>query len=177
MTQRSHLPNYLLYQAGAQFLERRGFCKNLFNHWATGRGDNRYFTFPTRGEDLLAMGTIADGVFGDYHYRHPVYSTYRAAVTAGFPGLEGGLGRTHAENSLRPLVTAILSGQVSDKALASLRALRGTEGDRLLGLWLRCGLLAAETSPTDFSLTSCGSWFAGNMLLQLESALARHFPV
>jgi coproporphyrinogen III oxidase-like Fe-S oxidoreductase len=173
LTNRVHLPNYLMFQAGAQYLETHGFRKNLFNHWAVARDDNRYFTFPTRGEDLLALGAIADGVFGDYHYRHGRYHDYRSTLTPGFPGLEGGLARNQAENELRPLVVAILSGHLSDTALATMRDLLGMEGVKLLELWQRCGLLAHEANSTGLSLTPSGSWFAGNMLLQLEETTAR----
>ena len=175
LTKRAHLPNYLMFQTGAQLLERRGFRKNLFNHWANPRDDNRYFTFPTRGEDLLALGTIADGVFGDYHYRHPRYSEYRQNVSGSFPGLEGGLLRNRVENLLRPFISAILFGYLSNSASEALHNLMGNEAVRLVEMWQRCGLLVADAGSPGLSLTPSGSWFAGNMLLQLEDAFSRRF--
>ena len=162
LTSRSHLPNYVYFQAGGQLLEQRGYHKNLFNHWAKGRDDNRYFTFPARGEDLLALGTIADGVFGDYHYRHPRYQSYRQGWTAEFPALEGGLRRNPWENRVWPLVTALLAGCIPARLPG---AVLGGAGDQLLADWTDNGLLTA--AGDSYMLSGSGSWFVGNMLRML----------
>ena len=162
LTSRSHLPNYVFFCAGSQLLEQLGYRKNLFNHWAKGRDDNRYFTFPARGEDLLAMGTIADGVFGDYHYRHPRDQGYRQSQAADFPALEGGLRRTAWEDKVWPLMTALLSGCMPATLPA---AVLGEAGDQLVLDWVENGLL----TPADgsYMLSSSGSWFVGNMMRML----------
>jgi coproporphyrinogen III oxidase-like Fe-S oxidoreductase len=112
LTRCNHLPNYFMMQAGANLLESNGYRKNLFNHWADKKDANIYFTFPTRAEDCLAIGAIADGVFGDYHYRHSRYAGYLKADHSRLPGLEGGLRRNARETQLQPLTTAILSGRI-----------------------------------------------------------------
>jgi hypothetical protein len=49
-----------MYQAGASTLLEQGYSLvNLFNHWADEYDTNIYFTFPTRHEDCLAVGTMA----------------------------------------------------------------------------------------------------------------------
>lgn len=163
---RSHLPNYLMYQAGAALLEAGGFAKNTFNHWANQRDDNRYFTFPTRDEDCLAIGTIADGVLGDYHFRHPRYAPYLRSPV-GTPGLEGGLRRTSLETHLHGLTTAVLSGHVSSSLAATLDD--NPAGLRLSQRWVRHGLVRAEPDG-GLTLLGNGSWFAGNMVGEMAAA-------
>lgn len=170
-----HLPNYWTFLAAADLLERNGLSANVFNHWADGTDRNVYFTFPTRGEDLLAVGAIADGVFGDYHYRHPGYAPYMAGE---LPGLEGGLRRPAAAARLQPVVTAILAGSLAAAELALLRGVPG--GPELLGRWAGAGLVepagagagsaaarGGAGGTESVRLTPSGSWFAGTMVQEL----------
>lgn len=163
LVDRDHLPNALMFAAGAALLEARGFKKNLFNHWANDRDANVYFTFPQRGDDLLAIGTIADGVFGGVHYRHPRYAPYTMAEP---PGLEGGLRRTAFEDRLKPLVTALLAGALQ---VPFLDQLKGRRLAALLARWAACGLIASDGKG--MALTSTGSWFTGTMIAELTRAL------
>jgi coproporphyrinogen III oxidase-like Fe-S oxidoreductase len=153
LTRRSHVSNFFMLTAGASLLETRGFGKNLFNHWADARDANIYFTFPTRGEDLLAVGTIADGVFGDYHYRHPRYAPYLRESQAGLPGLIGGLRRNALEKRVQPLTTSILSGFIESPLLP----------DSLATRWLQNALVKPDPRG-GLALTYSGAWFAGNLI-------------
>lgn len=156
---RDHAANFWMFQAGAGLLTARGFRPNVFNHWAGPRDANIYFTFPTRGEDCLAVGTIADGVFGDYHYRHPRYGRYRRAADDGQPGLEGGLRRNALENRLQPLTTAILSGAIPPALFSTLPDRAAAD---LIERWLENGLVRLDDGAVP--LTGSGSWFAGNLI-------------
>ncbi|NWJ49178.1 MAG: radical SAM protein [Chloroflexi bacterium] len=164
LSKQNHLPNFLMFLAGVQILEMRGFSKNLFNHWATCRDKNIYFTFPTRDEDLLAVGTIADGVFGDYHYRHPRYAPYLRDAREGLPGLEGGLKRNFIESRLQPFRVALLSGKLQPALVEELAILHKTE---LIKQWLEHGLVK-WLEDSSLELTGSGSWFTGNLLAQLS---------
>ncbi len=162
---RSHLPNYWMYLAGANYLESKNYRHNLFNHWADASDKNIYFTFPMRDEDLLAIGGIADGMFGDYHYRHPRYAPYMQTAHSGMPGLEGGLRRTAQEEVFRPLTTRLLSGHIPAEVLPLLREV----SDGVLPEhWLVRKLLKSN-SRGGFDLTASGSWFVGNMIAEVFS--------
>jgi coproporphyrinogen III oxidase-like Fe-S oxidoreductase len=169
LTNRSHLPNYFMMHAGANLLEARGFHKNLFNHWADDRDQNIYFTFPTREEDCLAIGTIADGVFGDYHYRHPRYAEYLTLSNSQSAGLEGGLRRNALEIQLQPLTTAILSSHIPPALLPALQRL-DFSGVSLLDHWVSHALVQIEASG-GFCLTTNGTWFTGNMINELKTCM------
>ncbi len=158
---RDRAGTYLVYLAASQFLVSLGYRKTAYNHFARPRDTNLYFTFPERGEDLLALGTIADGRFGDYHYRHPTYAPYRRAVVEDFPGLQGGLRRSAAENRLEPLETALMLGRVSRSLLHDVA------GPELAGLWQELQLLAPGPGGDELILSDSGSWFVGNMISQV----------
>ena len=159
-----HLPRewfYFFAQASAHYLAALGYQKTLFNHYARASDTNLYFTFPERGEDCLALGTIADGVFGDYHYRHPVYAEYCRESGGQFPGLQGGLRRNRLESSLHPLFTALMGNRVPPELLAEIVPPQRVQQ------WLERRLLALHPTAGWYELTGNGSWFVGNMIDQL----------
>jgi coproporphyrinogen III oxidase-like Fe-S oxidoreductase len=165
LDRRDRRHNYLLSLAAARILVKLGYRKTLFNHYADDRDTNLYFTFPARGEDCLALGAVADGSFGDYHYRHPEYAAYRRTVAKSFPGLQGGLRRNKVENHLQPLTIALLAGSIHPSLFvdAVSQALRQD--------WERSRLLVEDPGTGNLCLTGSGSWFVGNMISDL---LARY---
>jgi len=168
---RARLGNYLLIQAASRLLTALGYRKTLFNHFAREEDTNLYFTFPERGEDCLALGAIADGVFDDYHYRHPEYTAYCQGVDeALFPALQGGLRRNDLENGLHLVETAILAGCIPSKLLSDV--LGEVHARKLLRQWQESALIEDDTPHGYLRLTTNGSWFAGNMMAQLS---ARNF--
>lgn len=166
LTERGHVDNFFMFQAGASVLEQAGFHKNLFNHWADSKDKNIYFTFPTRGEDCLAVGTIADGVMGDYHFRHPRYANYMRHSGNGQPGLQGGLRRTPQETALLPFTTALLAGYIPPSQVPFFKS-RPLGAASLCDAWQQHQLIAADITRGGFQLTATGSWFAGNMVREL----------
>jgi coproporphyrinogen III oxidase-like Fe-S oxidoreductase len=165
LADRGRLINYLLTQGASRLLTARGYRKTLFNHFARERDANLYFTFPERGEDCLALGTIADGVFGDYHYRHPEYKLYCQSVSEGFPGLQGGLRRTALENRLYPLEIALLSGCIPVGLFADV--LGKDRSKELFRQWRASALIEGDAQQGHLRLTANGSWFTGQMMQQL----------
>lgn len=159
--------NYFLFLAVVETLNRAGFQKNLFNHFANARDKNIYFTFPERGEDCLAMGAYADGVFGDYHYRHPGYLQYRMGTLDKQPVLQGGIEKPPSAKHLFPLEIAILSGGFT--AEQCTRILPEPVVHSLLRAW-EAALLIHETQPGHYLLTPNGAWFSGNMVRDLTAA-------
>jgi coproporphyrinogen III oxidase-like Fe-S oxidoreductase len=165
LDRRDRQANYFLAQAASRLLLGLGYRKTLFNHYADDRDTNLYFTFPERGEDCLALGTIADGFFDDYHYRHPEYALYGRCAGKDFPGLQGGLRRNELENRLQPLTVALLAGRIPPSLFAD------PVSHEILHGWQDSALLVADARTGDLSLTGNGSWFVGNMISELQ---ARH---
>jgi coproporphyrinogen III oxidase-like Fe-S oxidoreductase len=171
--ERPRLANYFLAQAASRLLAALGYRKTLFNHFAREKDTNLYFTFPERGEDCLALGTIADGVFGDYHYRHPEYAAYCRGVGEAFPALQGGLRRNDLENRLHPLEVAILSGSISPELF--FESLGRGCSEKLFRHWRESALVEDDTqaegvaTTSKLRLTANGSWFTGTMMAQLSA--------
>lgn len=156
----SRLKKYLMLQAVGQRLKTLTYRKTLFNHYARERDMNLYFSFPERDEDCLALGTIADGVFGDYHYRHPEYAAYCRTIDKDFPALQGGLRRNPLENQLQDLTTALLSGHIPENILHE------AVSPALVEQWQRSHLLQYNSDNSTYDLTGNGSWLIGNMMSQ-----------
>jgi len=165
LADRGRQANYFLLQAASRLLAALGYRKTLFNHFARARDTNLYFTFPERGEDCLALGTVADGVFGDYHYRHPEFKRYCQDVSETFPGLQGGLRRSALENQLYPLEIALLSGRLHTDLFADV--LGRDRAVALFHLWRASALIEEDAQPGCMRLTANGSWFTGKMMEQL----------
>ena len=166
LVDRSRLLNYFLLQGVSRLLASLGYRKTLFNHFARQRDTNLYFTFPGRGEDCLALGAIADGVFGDYHYRHPEYKPYRQSVSEAFPGLQGGLRRSALENCLFPLEIALLSASISPELFADV--LGKDRSETLLRRWREAALVEEDSLSSRLRLTANGSWFTSKMMAELS---------
>ncbi len=167
LDRRDRQRSYWLSQAAAHLLNGLGYRKTLFNHYADDRDTNLYFTFPARGEDCLALGTIADGYFGDYHYRHPEYAAYSRGSDGSSPGLQGGLRRNELENHLQPLTIALLAGSADSSLFADPLK------QALLRDWQDSLLLAPDPETGNLRLTGNGSWFVGNMISELQARHAR----
>lgn len=135
----------------ADLLASQGYVKNHFTHFAKERDLNLYSRHAIRGEDLLALGATADGVFGDYYYRHGGLADYMAGGEER-PSLQGGGHFTLAERRARGMVTQLMAGQVFDD---------GTDEDaaRFVRKLENAGLLRREDSSDSWRLTDSGSWF------------------
>ena len=150
------------YQYAFWLAEKHGFRLKIYNHMAKGRDDNRYFTSPSRGEDLLSFGTIADGYFGDFLYRHAELDEYRAGIVNGNPGLLGGLKRTDAESLYARLEREVRSGHPLPEPFVSI--LGPDAALSLFQRWIAEGFLRVTDDGESTQLLANGSWFIQQML-------------
>lgn len=153
------LANYLMFQIGEHWLRRAGYRKIFFTHFARPRDRNLYYSHVTRNEDLLALGPTADGIFGDYVYRHPELGDYLARRQ---PALEGGMRESPWERRIRPAVAAVMNAAVPAGMLASIGA------GHLRDLWLACDALQPNPDRGVDELTANGSWIIAAMINQLH---------
>ncbi|MDY0094387.1 MAG: radical SAM protein [Candidatus Vecturithrix sp.] len=152
--------DYVLFQAAHQFLIQAGYIKNHFTHFVRAEDRNLYYNHARRGEDLLALGPTADGVFGAYHYRHPEYQPYISDSSPEIPVLEGGLTETPEECSFRPVITALMTASLSQTMIEEFQL------QPLLEKWLKTAFLTK--SDHAYILTANGSWFLNDMLAELK---------
>lgn len=155
--------DFELFAQAAARLESLGFARNHVAHFARGRDRNLYSRHALRGEDLLALGSSADGVFGARFYRHQELDVYLVEA----PPLAGSGTFTTAEERARPLVTALMCAEVREGGLdpVALGFIENAERDGLLAPEERAAANRTSADPTSadrtWRLTAAGSWFAG----------------
>ena len=159
------LHEYVLFQCAEQILASAGYRKNHFAHFAQSEDADLYYRHAVRGEDLLAMGPTADGVFSSYHYRHPKLEDYLSAANGIRPALEGGLWEDDSERGMRGLAASLMAAEIHGPLLDFIRE------SGLIERWLEAGLLAGDPGHDTWSLTANGSWFLSDMLKQLKEAM------
>jgi oxygen-independent coproporphyrinogen-3 oxidase len=151
--------DYLLFMIADQYLVRKGYTKNHFVHYARTEDKNLYYNHVRRGEDLLALGPTADGIFGDYYYIHQWISEYLAHDKMDFPPLHGGGRLTERDIRLRPLKAQLLSADIRESTV------RECGFSNLTDRWLENDLI--QESDGGFTLTGNGSWFINRMTAEL----------
>ena len=152
------------FQYAFRLSASHGFHLNIYNHMAKGRDDNRYFTSPARGEDLLSFGTIADGYFGDYLYRHARLPEYRAGADQGLPGLMGEMRRLDTEKRLAVLENEIRGGRPDPVPFINI--LGPEKALRLFESWIARGFLRVVDNGETTELLPNGAWFIQKMLAE-----------
>ncbi len=150
------LSDYLYFQVGHQFLLRSGYKKNHFVHFATERNKSLYSNHSLRQENLVALGPTADGVIGEFRYRHPKLIPYTHS-TIGKPVFEGGLFDPLLDNRTRPAISGLMASRIDPAAFEAL------DKKQLIGKWQNHGLLK-KYAENEYHLTGNGSWLIDQML-------------
>ncbi len=156
--------DYLMLQTADQMLLKNGYIKNYYNHYAGCEDENLYFTYPQRGEDLLAMGPSADGVFDTYIYRHGSYGHYMKGAGKNRVSLEGGMVLPQVDRMAAPAALALLKGALTQRTVAQL------DIGRLVKSWMDSRCL--EEMPEEYRLTANGTWFVHQMLEQVKGEMS-----
>lgn len=143
--------DYQMFMEAAAMLGVHGYVKNHFAHFARREDRNLYSRHAVRGEDLVALGATADGLMGDYYYRHGGLDHYLAADDTGSP-LEGGGVFTEPERKARGLVSQLMAGRVLGRGL-------DLEAAGLVHRLEEAGLLRRDDVTHSWILTDVGSWF------------------
>jgi coproporphyrinogen III oxidase-like Fe-S oxidoreductase/sulfatase maturation enzyme AslB (radical SAM superfamily) len=159
------LNDYIFLQAADQLLARSGFFKNHYTHYARGPNGNLYANHLCRGEDLLALGATADGIFADYLYRHVSYAAYVKTATHALPALAGGLRETARQRRIRTLTAMLMSGKIHTPAYQ----MNGVAG--LIGTWQDHGLVIPGKRKEELDLTANGAWFIYQMIEEIEQRM------
>lgn len=162
LTEQPILDKFIMFQTAFQHLLKHGFKNCLYNHLSKHRDKNLYFTSPSRHEDLLGIGTIADGYFGNFQYRHSTYLAYLKSISEKNPGFEGGLVRSAAEDMYRQLEVEIRSGKPDP--LVFVANIGYKKSMDLFAKWIRLKMICVDPSGDSCTLTPNGAWFIGKLL-------------
>jgi coproporphyrinogen III oxidase-like Fe-S oxidoreductase/sulfatase maturation enzyme AslB (radical SAM superfamily) len=163
-SERDDLYDYALLQVAEQIAVKAGYTKKYYNHFASPEDKNLYFTYPQRGEDLLAMGPTADGVFLDYVYRHPGYGRYMKGV--GAPSnpvsLEGGMHPPQLSGPACRITTQLMAGWLEPALFDD------ATWNTLLNHWIDSKFFQTSLNDTGLALRANGTWFICEMISQIK---------
>jgi coproporphyrinogen III oxidase-like Fe-S oxidoreductase len=154
--------DYVLLQCADQCLSAAGYRKNHFTHYALPADGDLYYRHAVRGEDLLALGASASGVFGRAHFRCLEYPAYARATTPR-PALEGVVLLSPQEHRVQPLLAALMGGA------AGRQDMRAFGCEPLLDEWLRLSLVREGAPSCRCTLTAGGTWLVSSMLHELRA--------
>ena len=160
--------NYELWQTVWRLMEEAGLMPIHSGQFGRGQADNLYFTHPARGEDCVAIGPYSHGAAGRIAYGNRLLPEYCAAVRSGATPISMGVDYGAAERVVCALERDLLAHNVSQTALGDVF---DSYGDRFLSIlesWFGRSLVRATGEDTGLALTASGSWFVGNMILELR---------
>jgi len=150
-----------MFQAGAHLLEALGYRKNHFAHFAQSQDANLYYRHGLRDEDLLALGSSADGVFGDEFYRHPELDEYLECGGDATPPLQGGGVFSEGDKKNRRFLCQLIAAEIPDTRDFAPREMA------IIEQWVEAGLLRHDATTRVWVLTNVGSWFISDCVAQL----------
>ena len=155
--------DFSLFAAADAALARAGYEKNHFCHYARPEDQNLYYTHARRGEDLLALGASADGVFANLHYRSPELSRAFLDTSRNRPLFQGSVADDEGRSPRAAIAKHLMTGSVPKELFLG----NGLEG--LLDRWRGCLLVREkENAGGLLGLTAGGSWHLCAMLEELE---------
>lgn len=155
--------DYAMFLVADYMMGEAGYRKNHFCHYATKQDLNLYYNHGRRGEDLLALGATADGVFKNFHYRYPLLSKSSMHLQGQMPLLQGGISETKEERLNNRIIAQIMTASIDREVMIDLGL------SALLDQWIRHRLV--QRSYRDiryFNLTGNGSWFINSMILEVR---------
>lgn len=157
--------NYKMLLTGKKILNDATYKNVFFNHYGNPRDKNLYFTFPQRGEDCLAIGTIADAQLGKIFFRHKKYKKYLNSIAKGTPGIDYGYVEDETRSRIRKLETYLMSTSIPAHYINYLNEFYGHSFKGIFDLWKEAGLIR-KNNTMDFELTGSGCWLLSSMIEQ-----------
>jgi coproporphyrinogen III oxidase-like Fe-S oxidoreductase/pyruvate-formate lyase-activating enzyme len=164
LIERSLTELFFFFQIGEALLHSWNYRKTHFAHFSRPEDRYLYYRHTRRGEDLLALGPSADGVFGSLHYRHPELGDYVRGTDKRAPMLCGASRETANESRLQRAVASLMTASLQASVLQELGV------NQLLDDWNSEGLIAFDKLDDAFVLSANGSWFINDMLEELAVA-------
>lgn len=157
-----------LFLRAKKALNQSGYRNIFFNHFGNRRDHNLYFTFPSRHEDCLAFGTIADGQVGVQFYRHKKLKKYLESVFQGNFGIEFGYLENHPRQIIREFETQLMSTHIEQASIEKMNAQFGMYFKGIFDFWCAVGLLDQTNDQANFELSGSGCWLLSIMTEQLR---------
>ena len=154
--------NYQMAMTGKSILNKAGYLNVFFNHYGNDRDKNLYFTFPMRGEDCLAFGTIADAKLGKVAFRHKKLKKYMDSINSDESGIDWSYIEDERRMVIGQLETDLMSTCIS---VQHLERMIDTFGHSFKGIF---DIIIPSSEQGEYQLTGSGCWLLSTMLDQLR---------
>jgi coproporphyrinogen III oxidase-like Fe-S oxidoreductase len=140
------------------------------HHGQFGRSqaDNLYYTHPARGEDCVAIGPYANGSAASVWYANLLLPDYIAAVQARRPPIAQARDFGAQFQLLKHVERELLAHELQASTCAAAVAQHPWLQD-CISEWQALGLLRWHVVPQAHTLTATGSWYVGNMIMQMRA--------
>jgi len=162
------LKSYQMLLMGKRLLNDSGYENVFYNHYGNHRDKNLYFTYPKRGEDCLAFGTITDARLGSVVFRHGKYKRYIGSVTKGGAGIDFGYLEDDRRGTVRQFETHLMSTHIPVEAVILMTDVFGNTFMGIFQLWRDASLLEWLDTEGEFRLTGSGCWLLSAMMDQIR---------
>jgi oxygen-independent coproporphyrinogen-3 oxidase len=156
--------SYQMFIKAKTILNNTGYRTVFFNHFGNNRDKNLYFTYPSRGEDCLAFGTIADSRLETVFFRHMNYKKYLDAISKGGFGIDYGYREDDRRTLIRKFETCLMSGFIPESEINQMQQSFGYKFKGIFDLWRVAKLIVPGHKHGDFELTGSGCWLVSTMM-------------
>jgi len=160
--------NYKLWCLIWNFMERHNLIPIHLGQFGRNSKDNLYYTHPARGEDCISIGPYAHGSAGRMVYGNKLLPDYYAALKANRSPIDFGVVYSDEIQKIRALESQLLAHEVHQEAVNEVRIIYHGGFENIWNFWLENELLLNHEHGKSFKPSRDGSWYIGNMILQLR---------
>lgn len=160
--------NYELWCLIWNFMEKHDLIPIHLGQFGRSSKDNLYYTHPARGEDCISIGPYAHGSAGRMVYGNKLLPDYYEALRANRSPIDFGVVYDDDIQKVRGLESQLLAHEVRHEAADELRRMYHQDFENIWNYWLENELLINHEDEKSFKPSRDGSWYIGNMILQLR---------
>ena len=172
-----HKKNYHSWQLIWDFMRNQNLIPIHLGQFGHSYADNYYFTHPIRGEDCVAIGPYAHGTEENMYYSNNLLPEYYKAIDEDKSPIEFAVIYSDIIQKIRSLESELLAHQVMVKTIQELLSLYPEEFPRILDYWFEQNLLVGKAEKTPYCLSQQGSWFVGNMIMQIREMYTKNIGI
>ena len=165
--------NYAMFCEGKKRLEESGYEQNFFVHFSRPPDKNLYCTYPSRNEECIALGTIADGKAGPWFFTNAPFDEYTRHLSNGQTPIGNGHRMSGEETMVQKIEIGLLGTMLHTSVLSSITHNLRQEFSELSSHWESAGLVEKTDDGQALRVTGKGCWFMGNMIEQLRHDLLK----
>ena len=169
--------NYRFWKIIWQFMESVRLIPIHLGQFASSQESNLYYTHPARNEDCIAIGPYAHGSAGQLYYGNKLLPEYYAAIQIGVSPIAKAVLYDDRVEAILGLERELLTHRVLPETLDKVACIYSENFTGMLEFWQTHGLLLPAEDGLAWIVSTEGSWFIGNMIMQARQLVGHHEAV